>query len=232
VLLGDILVAKGIVSRDDMDRAFEYQREHGGRIGDCLVALGLVTADGIENVLTEAPAAPRNLEETGLDPMFLLQLMVKGMYTENLETPSRIAREMHLPRPIVLSLLKGATDRRLVEGIGQTEGGGALAETRYQLTRLGREWATDALEQSSYFGPAPVPYTAFIERVMRQRITNERVSRQDLEKAFHDLVLPPSFITRLGPAINSGTAILIYGPAGNGKTTVAEVVGGIFENVI
>lgn len=232
MLLGDILVAKGIVSRPDMERAFEYQREHGGRIGDCLVALGLLTTEDIERVLTEAPPAPRNLEDTGLDPMFLLQLMIKGMYTANLETPSRLAAEMHLPRTIMATLLKGATDRKLVEGLAQTDGSGGLAEGRYTLTRLGREWATDALEQSSYFGPAPVPYRAFVERVMRQRITNERVSRQDLERAFRDLVLPASFITRLGPAINSGTAILIYGPAGNGKTTVAEVVGSIFENVI
>jgi energy-coupling factor transporter ATP-binding protein EcfA2 len=232
MLLGDILVAKGIASRADMERAFAYQREHGGRIGDCLVAMGIVTPEQIEGVLTEAPPAPRRLEDTGLDPMFLLQLMVKGMYTENLETPSRIAGAMHLPRAIVATLIKGATERKIIEGIGQAEGGGALAEVRHQLTRLGREWAADALEQSSYFGPAPVPYKAYVERVMRQRITNERVSRQDLEKAFHDLVLPESFITRLGPAINSGTAILIYGPAGNGKTTVAEVVGGIFENVI
>ena len=232
MLLGDILVAKGVVSRADMDRAFDYQREYGGRIGDCLESLGIVTAEDIERILMEAPSAPRNLEDTGLDPMFLLQLMVKGMYTGNLETPSRLAGAMHLPRTIVATLLKGAIERKLVEGLAQAEGGGALAETRHQLTRLGREWATDALEQSSYFGPAPVPYKAFVERIMRQRITNEHVSRQDLERAFQDLVLPASFITRLGPAINSGTAILIYGPAGNGKTTVAEVVGGIFENVI
>jgi hypothetical protein len=53
-----------------------------------------------------------------------------------------------------------------------------------------------------------------------------------LTEAFEGLVIPDRFLSRLGPAVNSGTAILIYGPAGNGKTTVAEIVGEIFKNVV
>ena len=70
------------------------------------------------------------------------------------------------------------------------------------------------------------------DRIQRQRITNEHVTREQLDKGFAGLVLTERFLSRLGPAINSGNAILIYGPAGNGKTTVAEVVGKIFQNVI
>jgi hypothetical protein len=233
MLLGDILIAKGLVSRADLQRAGEHQREHGGRFGDCLVSLGLLTAEQIEEVLNEAPAGPRNLEETGIDPLFLLQLMIKGMYSENLETPSQIADATCLPSGIVNALLKDAQDRKLVEAVGQAAGGmGALAEMRYALTRAGREWAVDAMEQSSYFGPAPVSFEAYRDRIMLQRITNEWVSRPQMQEAFNGLVIPDRFVSRLGPAINSGTAILIYGPAGNGKTTIAEIVGDIFQNVI
>jgi SpoVK/Ycf46/Vps4 family AAA+-type ATPase len=65
-----------------------------------------------------------------------------------------------------------------------------------------------------------------------QRVTNEVVTRQKLVEGFEGLVMPDRFISRLGPAVNSGNAILIYGPAGNGKTTVAEILGNIFQNVI
>ena len=72
----------------------------------------------------------------------------------------------------------------------------------------------------------------FQDRILRQRVTNELVTRQRLEEGFAGLVMTERFLSRLGPAINSGNAILIYGPAGNGKTTVAEIVGKIFQNVI
>jgi len=233
MLLGDILVAKGLVSRSDLARALDYQREHGGRFGDCLVALGVCTAEQIDAVLSEAPAAPRNLEETGVDPLFLLSHMTKGMFSENLETPSQIADATCLPSGIVNALLKDAQDRKLAEAIGQSESRiGAVAEMRYALTRAGREWAADASEQCSYFGPAPVSFAAYRDRILLQRITNEWVSRPLMQKAFDGLVIPDRFLSRLGPAINSGTAILIYGPAGNGKTTIAEIVGKIFQNVI
>lgn len=233
--LGDILVAKGLVSREDIDRAIEHQRANGGRLGVCLVDLEIVTQEQIDEVLSEAPAMPRNLDDTGVDPIILLQLVIKGMHSENLERPSQISDATKLPNVIVNALLKDAVDRKLVEALGQAAGGGAgalLGELRYGLTRAGRDWALESLDQCSYFGPAPVSFDAYRERIMRQRITNEWVNRPMLEDAFKDLVIPERFVTRLGPAINSGTAILIYGPAGNGKTTVAEIVGEVFQNVI
>ena len=104
---------------------------------------------------------------------------------------------------------------------------------RHGLTRPGREWIAEAVEtQGQYFGPAPVSLASYRYQIERQRITNERVTRETLEKAFGALVVPDRFVSRLGPAVNSGCAILIYGPAGNGKTTIAEIVGKIFQNVV
>lgn len=229
---GDILVAKGLISAEDVAKALEHQRANGGRLGDSVVALGFLTAEQVDEVIGEAPRAPLTLEDTGLDPMFLLQLMLKGMFTENMETPSQLAEAMKLSGAMINKLLQEAKDRKLVEARGAAAEGGALAEMRHGLTRAGREWTAELLEQSQYFGPAPVPLAAYQDRIVRQRITNEWISRPLLEKAFEGLVMPGRFLSRLGPAVNSGTAILIYGPAGNGKTTVAEIVGKIFENVI
>jgi predicted ATPase with chaperone activity len=231
--LGDILVAKGLVSPEQIATALEHQKQHGGRLGESLAALGIATVEQIEQVINEAPRAPLTLDDAGIDPMFMLQLLLKGMYTENLELPSRMAEAMRIPGGMVNRLLQDAKDRKLVEATGSDSGSaGGIAEMRHALTRQGREWAAEAMEQSSYFGPAPVSLAAWTQRIEQQRITNEWVSRPMLDEAMAHIVVPDKFVRRLGPAVNSGSAILIYGPAGNGKTTIAEIVGKIFENVI
>ena len=88
------------------------------------------------------------------------------------------------------------------------------------------------MEQNQYLGPAPVPLSALVERIQRQRITNERVDRAGVEKAFDNLIVSEDFIRRIGPAINSGRSILLYGPPGNGKTSVSERIGSIFSETI
>ena len=230
--LGNILVAKGLVTAEKINRAVEHQKTNGGRLGDSIIALGFLTKDQIDKVLDEAPQAPVSLADTGVDPVFLLELAIKGMYTENLETASQIAESIKLSSTIVNQLLQVAKERKLVESLASASSGGSMAEMRMTLTRAGRDWAADAMTRGQYFGPAPVSLDDYQERIQRQRVTNEHVTRKQLDEAFAGLVMTERFINRLGPAVNSGNAILIYGPAGNGKTTVAEIVGKIFENVI
>jgi predicted ATPase with chaperone activity len=230
--LGNILVAKGLVSVDDINRAIEHQNQNGGRLGDSIIALGLLTKDQIDRVLADAPQAPITMADTGIDSVFLLELVIKGMYSENLETGSQIAEAIKLSSTIVSQLLNDAKERKFVESLASTGIGGSMAEMRLTLTRAGREFAIDVMKRGQYFGPAPVSLSDFQDRILRQRVTNEHVTRQQLDEGFNGLVMTERFISRLGPAINSGNAILIYGPAGNGKTTVAEIVGKIFQNVI
>ena len=230
--LGNILVAKGLVSVDDINRAIEHQNQNGGRLGDSIIALGLLTKEQIDRVLADAPQAPITMSDTGIDSVFLLELVIKGMYSENLETGSQIAEAIKLSSTIVSQLLNDAKERKFVESLASTGIGGSMAEMRLTLTRAGREFAIDVMKRGQYFGPAPVSLSDFQDRIMRQRVTNEHVTRQQLDEGFNGLVMTERFISRLGPAINSGNAILIYGPAGNGKTTVAEIVGKIFQNVI
>ena len=230
--LGNILVAKGLLTAEKINLAMEHNAANGGRLGDSIVSLGFLNQAQIDRVLSEAPQAPTSLADTGIDPVFLLEIAMKGMYSENLETASQISEAMKISTSAVNQLLNEAKERKLVESLAAASTGGSISEMRLVLTRAGREWAVDAMQRGQYFGPAPVSLADYQQRIQMQKITNEHVTRQDLDTAFEGLVMTDRFISRLGPAINSGNAILIYGPAGNGKTTVAEIVGKIFQNVI
>ncbi len=227
--IGNLLVAKGLISKEQINQAIQHQKANGGRLGDILVALGFLTREQINEVLADAPQAPIMVESTGIDPVFLLELAIKGIYAENLETASQMSEALKLSSTIVNQLIQTANERKLIEALSSNSGGGEL---RLGLTRAGREFAIDAMSRGQYFGPAPVSLKDYQDRILRQRVTNEHVTRQRLDDAFSDLVMTDRFVSRLGPAVNSGQAILIYGPAGNGKTTVAEIVGNIFQNVI
>ncbi len=230
--LGNILVGKGLITNEQINLAMEHNQANGGRLGDSIIALGFLTKEQIDKVLNDAPQAPTTVADTGIDSVMLLELVVKGMYTENLETASQIAEAVKLSSTAVNQLLTEAKERKFVEALASAPGSGAMAEIRLTLTRAGREWVIDVMKRGQYFGPAPVSLKDYQNRIQMQRITNEHVTRKQLDDAFSGLVMQDRFVSRLGPAVNSGNAILIYGPAGNGKTTVAEIVGKIFQNVI
>ncbi len=229
--IGDILVAQGLVTPDDLAAAAEHQRAKGGRLGENLVALGKLAAADLEAVLHSTPASPRSLEDTGLALPDLLNLLTKAMYANGLETPSVFSDVLKLPPLAVQQLLDQAKDRKLVEVLGAA-GIRAVSELRYALTEKGKQWAQEAMALSQYIGPAPVPLAAYRERVLHQRITNERVDRAAIDGAFADLVIAEEFVEEMGPAINSGRAILLYGPPGNGKTSVAEKIGRMFRDIV
>lgn len=229
---GDILVAKGLLSSADIGRALEHQRTQGGRLGDSVVSLGLLSREKIDEVINEAPPAPLNLNDTGIDRDFLLQLLLKGMYVRKFERAAQMTEAMKISGMIVNDLLLEAKDRKLVDVLGAATSGGGLSEMRHGLTTAGRDWVAEAMDKSQYFGPTPVSLEAYQERIQRQRITNELIGRDMLEQAFDGFVIPARFLDRLGPAVNSGNPILLYGPAGNGKTTIAEIIGKLFQNIV
>ena len=149
--LGDILVAKGLVSVEDIKRALDHQRQNGGRLGENIAALGLLTTEQINKVLEDAPQAPLTAAGTGIDPALLLELAMKGMLSENLELASQIAEALKLSSTIVNQLLNEAKERKFIEPLAVSSGTGAMAELRLALTRAGREFAADAIAAWTIF---------------------------------------------------------------------------------
>ena len=229
--LGDLLVRMKLVSAEDVERAPERQAELGGRLGDNLVAIGAITAEGLEGFLHRVPAEPGDIAATGVDENELLALLMKLIYIGRLETGRQFAQAVKLPYHVVHDLVKIAVDRQLLYTLGSRETG-SLVDLSYTLTEAGRRWSQDALERQSYVGPAPVTLGDFTHQVNLQKLTNERISSEGIRAALGDLVIEESLVEQCGPALSAGLAMLLYGPPGNGKSSVAFRLAQAFSDVI
>jgi hypothetical protein len=229
--LADLMIRAKLVTEKDVATALGRQRECGGRLGENLVAIGALDQKVLDKFIHRIPAEPSNIYETGIDEAVLVSLLMKLIYTGRLETTGQFAEAIKLPVPIVIDLAQKAVERRLVYALGSRDFDSPLS-MGYALTEEGRRWTIDALRQSGYVGPAPVTLEQFTDRVNLQKPTNERITAERIQTAVSDLVLEDSIVEQVGPALNSGRAILLYGPPGNGKTSVALSFASVFHDVI
>jgi hypothetical protein len=228
--LGELLLAKNVITEAQLERVLREQKIAGGRFGDNLVALGYISKDNLEAILQEPPAVPTTIQETGLESNFLLNLLLRIMYISAIQTIPELAEQIKLTRRVVTSLLNFAKNETLVEIRGPAENNYTIM--RYALTNAGRRRAAEVLRRCEYIGPAPVPLATYQMQFQKQTITNEIVSIERLRKSLSHLVLPPDLIRKLGPASHSGRAILIFGDTGNGKTSVAEGLAATFQQSV
>ena len=177
------------------------------------------------------PPSPRTVAETGLGDGFLLNLLVKNIYRLAQERPTDMAAELRLAIPIVEDLISLAREAKLLQTLGSL-GASMSAELRYELTDAGRAWALDALQQSEYIGPAPVPMDQYIEQVKRQPIRNETITRKHLDQVLKEITLSQELADAVGPAANSAASMLLYGPPGNGKSSIAIAICAAFQDAV
>ncbi|HYK36859.1 hypothetical protein [Alloacidobacterium sp.] len=231
IRLGDLLIGANLVTSEQVAEALYQQRESGRRLGDLLVASGALTRETLETFLNRMPTEPENIVATKIPEPDLLTLLIKLIYTGRLETVRQFVDAIKLPYHIVLDLIPKAIDRQMLRALGMRESDN-LIDMSYALTDEGRRWAQESLHQSRYAGPAPVMLDEFTAMVSRQKLTNEAVTYPRISEALGDLVFDDSMIERSGPALNAGRSMLLYGPPGNGKTSVALSFARVFDDVI
>jgi hypothetical protein len=229
--IGDLLLQAKLISAKDLSAALEVQATRGGRLGDLLVSAGCLTQETMDSFLNRMPSEPHDIAATKLDPTDLLSLLVKSIYVDNLESLRQFIAAIKLPYNIVVELVQMAVDRQLLRTLGTRESGNPL-DMSYTFTDGGRRWVIDALAQMRYTGPAPVTLDEFNQQVNMQKLTNELITYDRIREAFGDLTVAESIIEQSGPALNSGRAMLFYGPPGNGKTSVALSFAKVFNDVI
>ncbi|WP_308915659.1 ATPase [Jannaschia sp. LMIT008] len=180
-----------------------------------------VRADPSLSERVAPPAPPRTLEDTGLSPVILREVMLKTMFRKSVETVREVGGAIHLPIPLTQELIDQCRGQGLVQATG-TLHAGSSGEMGFELTEAGTARATAALGQSEYYGAMPVPLEAYKLQVKSQSIRDITITRDRLTRAMGHLILPPDLLGQLGPAVSSGRSILMYGPPGNGKSSIAE----------
>jgi hypothetical protein len=228
--LGNLLVLAKLITVEQLNDALDRQVGNSGRLGDHLVAAGYMTEQALAKFLYTFPVEPKNIEAIGIDETDLLGLLMKQIYTARLRATPEFADAIKLPRHIVTDLVRIATERKLLYAKGVRPDNAAIMT--YDLTEEGRRWVADALDRSHYDGPAPVTLEQFNQQVNLQKITNEVITFQRLRHSVRDLDMEQTLLEQAGPALNSGRAILLYGPPGNGKTTFALRLANVFSDII
>jgi predicted ATPase with chaperone activity len=229
-LLGEDLVKEKVITEEQLERALERQKLQGGRLGRNLIDLGFLSQEELIAFFKKHPDPPETLRETGLDLPVLCDLVLKHILFKGEFTIADISASVKLPMAIVNSALEELRRQKFIE----VKGASQFAKTSYQfqITGQGKNRAAELLDICRYVGPAPVVLDHYSEMVDIQTIKHIVVSEDAVIKGFSSLIMSESMLKRLGPAISSGKAMFLYGPPGNGKTTIAETIGSLLPGTV
>src|SRR5216684_4291562 len=166
------------------------------------------------------------MEDTGVSEGLLLDLMVRRLSLEGTANLAGLAQKLKLSYPVVSTLFSNMRQHQLVEVKGMLGN-----DYWITLSGAGRALATERLQISKYAGAAPVSLNEYTAAVKTQSAEVD-ISRKSLRKALSDLVVTDQILDKLGPAVISQTSIFLYGPTGNGKTSLAERLLRVYQDTI
>ena len=171
------------------------------------------------------PQAVSSIGETGLNEIWLQDLVLKVMYYGGVMRGSAIAESIHLPFVGVTErLLELLKREKMVEVRSATGSSFSQGNYVYEITHAGQNRAREALARSSYSGAAPVSLEDYIAVIKQQSLGKISLTPKTMQQAFRGLVFSEQILSQLGPAIISGSSIFMYGPPGNGKTSAARAI--------
>ncbi|HEY5981913.1 MAG TPA: AAA family ATPase [Anaerolineales bacterium] len=177
-----------------------------------------------------APFSPpqiNTIEDTRLSPLWLQDLTLKVLYSHGYMTGFKIAEAIALPfAGVTDQLLMTLKQEKLIE-VKSSQGGLGEGAYTYGITGAGNLRAREALERSQYAGAAPVQFEVYNDAIRRQKSGRLTVNARTMRQILSQLVISDTTFQRLGPALNSGTSVFLYGPPGNGKTSIAKAFGNL-----
>ena len=167
----------------------------------------------------------KSVADTGLPEFWLQDHILKVLFFRGAVSGTDIANAIALPfvgvTEVLLSQLKS---EKMVE-VKAGASGYSTRSYQYAITQIGGERARNEILRNSYAGPTPVSLQAYNEAIKKQSASNRVIVESDINSMVEDLVLAPETVAKLGPAANSGSSIFLYGPPGNGKTSIARALG-------
>jgi energy-coupling factor transporter ATP-binding protein EcfA2 len=229
-LIGQRLITGNTITEKQLNKALNRQRLRGGRLGENLVALGFITREDLASFFSPVPKEPREIKETGLTEVFINELILKHGIDMTEFTLTDMVRATKLASALVDKSFNTLRLERFIEVIGASDT--FKMSYRFRLTDAGRKKAFHLKDICRYTGPAPVPFNDYKNMVQMQTIKSISVDEAAIRKAFSGVVLNDTVVKNIGPAVSSGKAIFLYGPPGNGKTTVADAIGRLLPGSI
>ena len=174
------------------------------------------------------PTEPKSIRDAGLTESEVEALILKYLLARGDVAGRDIADHIKLPFIFIEELLRNLKTDQLVV----YRSSAAMNDYVYQLTDMGRERARRHSSHCTYFGAAPVTLNDYIDGIQNQSLENQNPTPESLQAAFEDLLINPRMLRRIGPAINSGRGMFLYGAPGNGKTSIAERVTRAFGQYV
>jgi hypothetical protein len=172
------------------------------------------------------PPVPRDLEGMGISPALVTDLIVRRLSVEGTTTLQALSNILKLPIPVVHPVFTSLRQQQFIEVKGMVGN-----DYRICLSATGRTLATERFQISQYSAAAPVSLKAYNEAVKIQA-TEVEISREVLRAAFSDIVVPDGLLDQLGPALIEQSSIFLYGPPGNGKSSLAERLTRVYQDAV
>jgi hypothetical protein len=155
-----------------------------------------------------------------------VDLVLRFMREHGTGSLTALQRSLKLSYPVVSAIFQQLRQQVLIEIKGAVG-----SDYLFTLTSAARDLAAERSEMCRYAGPMPVPLEQYAAVIRSQRPAFQP-SVELLREAFADLVVTDGLLDRLGPALTSQKPVFVYGPSGNGKTSIIERLPRIYGDTV